>query len=624
MWVSESNKWTKNTTSLERFLTERIIQRCDYDEILSNQHRTTNGYTQLKELVNLCVLSISRGRTIRTVIILFEESKSNLFSQNIVNDSIVENYFSDLKYFIKNYNTSTLITKDKEPNLVELQKLTHQLKIFESQLEKGYFSAIKKEFHSIDYKLESKFERSAKRISILIDILIPYLVFKGYAVSSLSEVLYSWIEKNYKISVGRVFSFFNFQKRSSDYLIKLDDNLGEEVKTFLDLLEEDIDTKITQDLVENLKTKDDALEIIFKDKERVAIYNHKDLDPHIHFRSIYDSLLKRVVQKRERQSLAAFNNFFACCYWKVPKKNKFYHNVSLVNDPINVNFRGRTLRDTLIISSKDYDFNFTEKDNIPVPKNNQLNSSVYYYNLALGSKSIENSLSLLWTSIESLLPYRTHYSDVDCVQNFISKSLSLGSVSRDINSFAKRFVETNNKNNSVFNAFEFNDLVHSTTKESIQDWYNWIVNQENHEAKFKLVKDTSELLAFEYSRIGKPLTDGKLKDFKNRIQTSHDSIKYQIQRIYLHRNQIIHAGNLVNEYTNLWMHLEWYVGKLLAYSIINIEIKETTNSLEDLFIEVEADYDFVMSYLEKNLNKSVSEMSDRLKGIVLNYSWQSF
>ena len=42
---------------------------------------------------------------------------------------------------------------------------------------------------------------------------------------------------------------------------------------------------------------------------------------------------------------------------------------------------------------------------------------------------------------------------------------------------------------------------------------------------------------------------------------SRDSLDFQIQRIYVHRNQIIQFGDFINEYTNLWMNIEWYTGK---------------------------------------------------------------
>lgn len=52
MWVSKTEKWSPKASHLEKFAVERIIQRSDCNESISNRHRSSNGYTQLKELIN--------------------------------------------------------------------------------------------------------------------------------------------------------------------------------------------------------------------------------------------------------------------------------------------------------------------------------------------------------------------------------------------------------------------------------------------------------------------------------------------------------------------------------------------------------------------------------------------
>jgi len=81
---------------------------------------------------------------------------------------------------------------------------------------------------------------------------------------------------------------------------------------------------------------------------------------------------------------------------------------------------------------------------------------------------------------------------------------------------------------------------------------------------------------------------------------------------------------MINEYTNLWMHLEWYVGKILAYFIINIHYSRKNTSLEATFMELDADYNYISSYLEKNKDEKVSNVSDRLIKLLFKHSWQAF
>lgn len=115
-----------------------------------------------------------------------------------------------------------------------------------------------------------------------------------------------------------------------------------------------------------------------------------------------------------------------------------------------------TLLETLDTTKRSYEFEFNIEDGIPYIQ--EIRDSLYYYNLALGSKSIENSLSLLWTSLETLLPYRLMNNDIENVQYFVSKSLSIGAIGREVTSFASRFINTNRANENVYQTLILNLL----------------------------------------------------------------------------------------------------------------------------------------------------------------------
>ncbi len=144
---------------------------------------------------------------------------------------------------------------------------------------------------------------------------------------------------------------------------------------------------------------------------------------------------------KERDSLGEFSDFFSRAYWSFENKLTRVNKIHLDGDPINIESRQSTLRDALAKSST--------SSNIPYTKLNQLNNAIFFYNMAVGSKSIENSLLLLWTSLETVLPYRIANSDIECVQHFVSVSLSLGSIGRDVFAFANRFNTIDNFNENA-------------------------------------------------------------------------------------------------------------------------------------------------------------------------------
>ena len=150
-------------------------------------------------------------------------------------------------------------------------------------------------------------------------------------------------------------------------------------------------------------------------------------------------------------------------------------------------------------------------------------------------------------------------------------------------------------------------------------WIEWLKN--DFLEKFKQFNSISNLLAYEYMQTMRPILEGKLESVYNRINSSKESIEFQLQRIYLHRNQIVHSGDYINEYTNLWIHLEWYIGKFLYYIILHTEITKKYSSIEELFRDLESDFEYCYSYIQKNLNKKCCD-SPKIMNLLLEIDWQ--
>lgn len=123
MWVSRSNNWHQDVTPLEKFLAEKIIQRCDYNEIISNKHRTASGYTQLKELIQLCELTKKRGRTVKTLVVILGEASDPKIRQNIFQDLIISKYFVELQNYVVGIQKEKLVGDRGLVNLDELNRL---------------------------------------------------------------------------------------------------------------------------------------------------------------------------------------------------------------------------------------------------------------------------------------------------------------------------------------------------------------------------------------------------------------------------------------------------------------------------------------------------------------------
>lgn len=624
MYIVKNSSWNKNSTLLEKFAIERIIQRCGFTENITNKHRTSNGYTLIKDLIQYCNLTYKRSRTVKTLITTLEESKSPFVRQNIYSDIIIDRYFKDLKKFILKFDHQTLLANKSQPDLIVLQNFEHRLKVFSKQLDDNYFGSLKIEFEKIDYQEKNDIARNAERLSALIDILVPFLIFKGYSQATISEILISWLKRGYHITVRKFLSFLHFKSRPFTFLQYIGDELPESLD-FIKIMSEELKIEIVKVQGENI-TDEFINRYSIPATGIYALYSLNAIDPHKHVRDNFDYLLKKLVVNKERQSLAVFNNFFDHSFWNNHSNQPLlkFKKIKLDGDPISVKTRGRTLRNTLFISTKQFNFNFSDEDNIPSLDDEALSNSVYYYNLALGSKSIENSLSLLWTSLESIQPYKIYSSDIEAVQDFVSKSLSIGSLARDLHSFALRIKEANRQCNYTLK-LNYPNLDHKITSDKLVEWYYWLINHPNEQKLFNKLKSRSELLAFQAFKLVKPLRESNQEVLFNRFERSSQSIKYQLQRIYSHRNKIVHSGDMVNEYTNLWSHLEWYVGKLLAYLIIQKQFKQNSKSpADDIFMQIHADRDYLISYLEKNISKPCSQLPERIVKLLFAHSWQAY
>lgn len=605
MWIPKSNVWNKDMTPSEQFLAERFLQRCDYDEAISKKHRTINGYTQLNELIKLCELSLKRIRTVKTLVVILKEAQSETIKQNINNDLIVNIYFQDLKKYIKSLNPEEELKTD---NLDKVRGILYNLKKFSIQLEKYYFSNLLIELNKIDFKEEVKIQRELMSISNLIDLIIPFYLHKGYSINSLNEVFKRWINKGYHINLARFTKFFNNNKNLYELLVYIGNNELEinEIRNvvYKSGLGDIKSAKIFNSEFYNKKQ--------YIDRDKVIYYSTEAKDPISFIRNQYDFLLRNLVINRDRNSLSIFNTFFKHSYFRRSTGNqRFFTKIKVDSDPISVNSRTSTLINSLIKDSTITTFN--KNSQLDFIKDENLKKAIFYYNLGLGSKSIENSLSLIWTSLECILPYRIFKPDIENIRYILSKTISVGAFTRDIKYLIKRINSVDKVNDNCFEHIRINELDRNINCSTISKWMNWLL--EDSENKFSEFNKQSSLLAFEYSALIRPISTGKLKFILDRINSSKESIEYQLQRIYLHRNQIVHSGDYINEYTNLWIHLEWYVGKLLYIIVKENEINKNFESTESLFLDIESQFDFITSYLEKNSSKNIKDSKRILESL---------
>ncbi|GAA5024497.1 hypothetical protein GCM10011506_08170 [Marivirga lumbricoides] len=615
MWTVKNDNWNDKHTSLTKYFLELVKQRVDSGELISNRHRTTNGHTLLAEIILVASLVQSNPKFKSRLTSLINEARDKNLRSNIVNDFILKNYFPDIVKYFKDFDIKRLDHSNYFTDFLHNSRVKYERTL------KHYFSFLTDEIKGIDYKNEEQFVRNSKSINTLVDLLIPYLLYVGYSATSISDLAFRYVSRQGGVSAIEKF-LKNFDTKDSEYKFLFKVPLQSlEFKFMKDNLNED---KVKIKPINFDKVKSKILQDGFEPKQNEELFEVTTdaMDPHNFIRAIYDVGLKRFVASKERMSLSFFNQFFDNILWRFSKASEHkYIKSSIYIDPINTPFRVNTLKQTLSRLSKEYDFDFNKDSEIPHIES--LFQPIYFYHLALGSKSIENSLSLLWTSLETLLPYRNKSSDIENVKVFVSKSLSIGSLGRDIMSLAVRLIETNKANENKLSTLGTPQFGFKPS--NIVAWANWLTTSFDKENDpFYSIKESSNLLCTQFCHLN-DVYSGKIwtcSDLLERIKGSSKSISYQLDRIYLHRNQIVHSGKFINEYSNLWSNLEWYVGKLLSLAVYNHLVDRNYN-IENIYQELEGDYEQIMNLLEVNRNKKVSEIQHHFP-ILFEHSWQSF
>lgn len=631
MWVSKSCKWGPNHSKLSKYFLERLIQQLDGGELITNRHRTSNGLIIVHEIIELSRATLARQKSINRLKNVLLEGLDKGIPSNIVNDIILRKHFIDIVEYYRRFDIETLTSNGRNNEKV-IKELQSKSKIFFTRLKNYYFDFIKDDFLKLDQD-PLKFGRNVFVLDRLINALIPLLLFNGYSASTITSIAKGLIKADGSDSVRNLLKYFTGKFKIYEFII----NLGPEcieaeafvnllLKAKYDVKKQELEEIIAQEFKGNfIRQKGDV----------VIKLTHEYFDPHSFITLIYNHSLKIHLLKKHRITLQFYTNFFNAVYWReqsnTPKK---YSAINVFIDPLNTSRRNSTLLMTVEKCAKNYGYEFTSESDLPII--NQIAPAIYYYNLALGSKSIENSLSLLWTALETLVPYHLHNNDIDNVQHFVSKFLSIGSFGRQLNSFVLRFIQTNSVNDHKLSAVGTIKFENPYSTDGMIDWTNWLTTNlfesGSQSDPFPILESVSNLLCKQYCDLnevwggkivaGVPSKRGTSKLWADRIISSELSIKYQLDRIYLHRNQIVHSGKMYSEYSNLWSHLEWYVGKLLSYCVIYYLVNGRFNK-QSAFNELEGDVQQINLILKENENRDLYLMKEYYH-ILFKHIWQTF
>lgn len=585
--IAESDKWHESHTDLSKYLVTRLYQLVDVYEVISYRYPITNAMILLEELYETATLCLERPKTLERLKSLLDECIDDDIQTSIVNDLLIDKYFRQIKNDFKG-----LKEKHKEKE-IDLSKETNvkiiQLKslIALSTLQEKYISLLRSELNKIDFPC-SNFDKESNKIDKLLRILVSHALHSGHSIVQLKISFKRLIEDNIDYLIDQLFKIFSFDNERR-------------YQCFINF--EELDKKLQEQLKANHITEDSS-----KFRSNVScslngyIFQASGKDPFSALRNTVTTAFRQLSIKFPGIDSSILKGVWDNSY-SFNEGIQKYSKLNLIQDgdPIIPMARVNTLKESLDPYKKLELFNEKILE--------RFEDSLYLYHLALGVPTIENSYILLWTALESLMGLRTNEADIITIKKNVTKALALGAVGRRVNATVQRMRTTSNANLWTKAYYPKND---SNAKESDSNglchWIEWIADQNIKGTNDDPYNDMKRepLLGKQYCTINQTWVN--LKQLHDIIIKSQKNLDYQLDRLYQTRNRIVHSGRFGRTGMYLWIHLEWYVAKLLAVAILitdNLPNQLDAEPRDIVFGCLRGQYESSINYLDRHKEKKI-------------------
>jgi hypothetical protein len=571
-FLARPDEWEPSHTILSKYLVTRLFQLVDITEVISYRYPITNGIILLEELYDTATACLKRPKTKDRLKSLLEECLDANIQTSIINDPVIEKYFRTIKNALQPWLKKDL----DETGIKFLQSISLT---YIATLNKKYAEFIFVELKAIDLS-SNHFDTEAKKIDRLLKTLVAFALHSEHSIIHLKISFIGLIKDSRDRLVDQLYKIFSFAQNREYQFSITNNHLGSDLKKQLGV----------------------------KSARASGTYNFSasGKDAHSAFRNKVTTALRKLGVKN-----SSINNINNDEIWKnvicLNESTKKHKKLSFIDDrdPITPLARINTLEKSL----EKYNQKLQDiKDEVL----EKIEESLYLYHLALSVPVIENSYILLWTSLESLMGLRTNEADILTIKKNVSSTLALGAIGRRVNATIQRMNNTSNANgwkkiyspsdDKSANEFDATGLCH---------WISWITDQNIENSPDYPYNDmkSEPLLCKQYLDINKNWKI--LNDLHSVITLSQQNLDYQLDRLYQTRNRIVHSGRFGRSGNYLWIHLEWYVAKLLAVSILildnlSFDLELDANPRDIVFGCLRGQYQSSMDYLERHKDKIIN------------------
>jgi len=164
MWIAKKtdweDSWNDEKYGIVKYFLERIKQKVDYKESISNRHSTTCGFTLVDELIEVSYYVLKREKTINRFKSLLNESLNDKLNFSLVNDVIIQKYHG---YIINYFKEHSIFKNINSIKIEDIPNIQNKLLIFRESLKNNYYNNIRNELKNINFENVDKFYKISKR-----------------------------------------------------------------------------------------------------------------------------------------------------------------------------------------------------------------------------------------------------------------------------------------------------------------------------------------------------------------------------------------------------------------------------------------------------------------------------
>lgn len=591
--ISLQDKY-KDLTKNQEFFMQRYSELLYYKTFNSYQYNVNNGFTILRELLEVIEKTNDNIISSSNIKFLIDELHLLIKKDIVIKSKFPKIYSSLMSLKSKNYKDST------NYNIKNLElKINYAYQILNE--DDNYIRAV---FDMIEKEL--KLQELTDEIEVLTSILITQCLGLGIHERSLASFLHTLFIGDNRSKTKLV--FVDQLQILKSFILDKEYIYKEDALLYVQPLQSSKGIGVNK-LGLELKTSKDIISKLSSHKKNISKQHLDNSKEYIEIKfkllsnNLFASVEKTMNDLEQDLSMLSFNDNIVRI-----DKGKI---VVLVNDSKNIDKYKMIHNDDLFSIGSNKERQKLKSDfqsiklllrSIDSKDSDRIYSALKNYSMGVASYSQETVFIMLWSSLESLVKMGYYRSNIDHIIEIIPKILCLNYAYTLIEVFFQELISIKIKY-IKFKSLETNDLINVDLTDEISSekilFFYKLMNNKEYEVEL-ISNGNYVLLDNRYKELKRKFVD--FNEIKCILVQHEEKIRWHLYRLYRVRNSLVHAAKADTKISVLTEHLDYYVRELISSVLNHMDIIKKVG-LGEYFLNIENEYNYLIDLLSERNNK---------------------